>query len=371
MRWFFFLIVFWPAAALAQGLPDYVSTTVNDFADLLTAEQEDRVKAALAGVRQARGVEMTVVTIERRSDYGDWPGIEPFATALFNKWGIGDRDRNDGIMVLVARSDREMRIELGAGYPPSFDHRMKTVIDTVFIPWFRDGNYGEGIAAGVTEVIRRSVLEPDDIVAFDPETPQPEPRLSDLELRERAEAQRIAYETMRAQERRNAILIWTLVGGSVGGAGFGGWWLLHWRRYRPRHCPACSREMELLDEAADDRYLEHGQTVEERVKSKDYDVWLCPQDDTVVIEGYKKWFSGHSACSRCGYKTSQSHRTVLIAATTSSTGSARVRHECKNCGHTYTEMVTLPRKSKSSSSSSSGSSFSGGSSSGGGASGSW
>lgn len=73
-----------PCQIAAQGLPNHTSTFVNDFADLLDPETEARLTALLQQVKQDRGVEMTVVTINSRNDYGQYDAIEPFATALFN-----------------------------------------------------------------------------------------------------------------------------------------------------------------------------------------------------------------------------------------------------------------------------------------------
>ena len=103
-------------ATQAQTYPDYSEIYVNDFADLLTNEQESNIRADLNELRTETGIEFTVVTIETMGDYGYSGAIEPFATGLFNQWGVGDADRNDGVMMLVSRYDREMRIEVGSGY---------------------------------------------------------------------------------------------------------------------------------------------------------------------------------------------------------------------------------------------------------------
>lgn len=333
-------------------LPEYTSTYINDFAGIITPEAAENIQNMLENVRKERGVEMTVVTIRSRHDYGDWNAIEPFATALFNKWGVGNAKRNDGIMILVAWQDRDMRIELGAGYPPIFDDRVKRVIDHHFIPWFRDEKYAEGIEAGVAETIKRTRLE------FTDDGYTTSSRL-------RAEAENALDST-----RSGGIFAWIFGAMGLAGGGLGLFGIRRWRRNRPRDCDLCGRKMERLSEQSDDDYLSHGQKVEESLKSTDYDVWYCRHDDHVMIERYKKWFSGFGACPNCDFLTLHSQRTVLTSATTSSTGMARVDYSCRNCQHKYSEKVVIPRKSKSSSSSSSGS-FGGGSSSGGGASGSW
>lgn len=342
-----------PCQIAAQGLPGHTSTFVNDFADLLDPETEARLTALLKQVKQDRGVEMTVVTINSRNDYGQYDAIEPFATALFNAWGVGNPKRNDGIMVLVARDDRDMRIELGAGYPPVFDDRVKTVIDSFFIPWFQQGDFASGIEAGVKETIKRTRLDFTD---------------SGYTTASRV---RLEGENILRSATSGGLFAWIFGALALSGGGYLAILFRRWRRYRPRQCDLCRRNMELVSETEDDHWLNHGQQVEEKITSRDYDVWLCRHDDHVMIEGYSKWFSSFAACPRCGFRTKHSQRTVLSAATTSSTGEALVEHSCRNCDYRQSEHVTIPMIRESSSSSSSGGSFSGGSSSGGGASGSW
>ncbi len=344
------ILAIFPVALLAQSYPDHTSTFVNDFADLIDPETEARIVAELEAVREERGVEMTVVTIHSRKDYGNFGAIEPFATGLFNYWGVGDATRNDGIMVLVAVDDRDMRIELGDGYPDIFDDIVKRVIDHHFLPYFKNDQYAEGIENGVIETIRRTKL---DYTA------------EGLTFGSRV---RVEGSNIRDIILGGGIITWLVV---VFGSIFGISGFRRYLRNKPRICNICDRQMERLSEVADDAHLDQGQLVEESLKSKDYDVWYCRNDDHVMIEGYRRWFSAYSACPSCNYRTLHSHRTVLNAATTSSTGSARIDYDCQNCDYTDTETVTIPMISKTSSSSSSGGSFGGGSSSGGGASGSW
>lgn len=146
-----FLALFLPFAALAQGLPDPISDRVNDFADLLPPDVEQRISQAIQAERDATGVHVVLVTMERMSDNGGiGEPVEDYAKRLFNQWGIGDSSRNDGILILIARTDREMRIALGRAYPVIWDNAAQRVIDRYMLPEFRDDRYAEGIEAGVT-----------------------------------------------------------------------------------------------------------------------------------------------------------------------------------------------------------------------------
>ena len=155
MRRLIFLLVFLtlPALAAAQTYPDYASLTVNDDAGLLTDSDRRAISKQLDTLRNDTGVEMVLLTLPRLSGYAPNSSMEKFATGLFNTWGIGNKDRNDGILVLVLVEDREMRIELGSGYGRGWDNTARWVIDRSFLPNFRDGNYPKGIKAGITDIV--------------------------------------------------------------------------------------------------------------------------------------------------------------------------------------------------------------------------
>lgn len=334
--------------APAQTYPEYNEIFVNDFADLMTDSEEDLVRNKLIELRNERGVEFTVATINNLSDFGHLGEIEPFATGLFNQWGLGDQVKNDGLMLLVSRYDRRLRIEVGFGYGEARNDAMAAIIDEVIVPHFRDDNYALGIDRGVDAVIH--------------EVTGTWPGEFNASLTERA--------WNRVQRFLGWIGDWIAVFYAAL-AGFGYRLFRKWKRNKPRICPVDGTKMQKLGEANDDAYLKEGEQVEERLKSVDYDVWVCQSCDHRTVEAYKSWFSKYGACRTCQFKTLEGDSTIVTSATTSSTGLKRVDYHCKNCDDRYHTHVTIPRKSESSSSSSSSGGSGGGSSSGGGASGSW
>lgn len=150
------LLLVWlllPAPGRAQDLPDWEYNSVNDFAGLLENSDVERIDKALIALFEETDIEGTVVTIADRARHGGSDGLEPFATRLFNDWGVGDAGRNDGFMLLVSRDDREVRIELGAGYGAQDDRTAGRIIDRVIIPAFRDGQMSSGIANGLQAIV--------------------------------------------------------------------------------------------------------------------------------------------------------------------------------------------------------------------------
>lgn len=136
--------------AFAQDLPAPQSDTVSDFADVLDATAEGRITRLLTDTREATGVQIVVVTMPGiASQGGAGMRMEDYGKALFNAWGVGGADRNDGIMLLLDTESREARIALGAGYDPVYDGRAARVLSTAVLPPLRAGNYAEGIEAGI------------------------------------------------------------------------------------------------------------------------------------------------------------------------------------------------------------------------------
>lgn len=143
------------AAMGTAGLPEWQHTSVNDFAALLSADDARALDEALIALHRETGVQGTVVTIPDRATYGDASSIENFATRLFNRWGVGDAQRNDGFMVLVSRGDREARIELGSGYGPEADLLAQDVMRRVMLPSLREGDLSRALRDGTLAVIDR------------------------------------------------------------------------------------------------------------------------------------------------------------------------------------------------------------------------
>jgi uncharacterized protein len=139
-----------PHVSPAQTLPAPLTDTISDFANLLPPDVASRLTDTLTKGRETTGVHVVLVTMERIADHGGADArIEDYAKRLFNQWGIGDPARNDGILVLIARQDRDIRIALGAGYEAIWDNAAQRVIDRSFLPAFRNDDFAGGIEAGI------------------------------------------------------------------------------------------------------------------------------------------------------------------------------------------------------------------------------
>ncbi len=136
--------------ANAQAAYPALSGRVVDDANLLTAAQEDELTGRLATLEQRTSDQLVVVTVPtlgglRIADYG---------RALGNHWGIGRADLNNGVLLIVAPNEREVRIEVGTGLREVMtDELAARVIDNDILPQLRAGDIYPGISGGVEALI--------------------------------------------------------------------------------------------------------------------------------------------------------------------------------------------------------------------------
>lgn len=141
---FFLLPVPFSFAYVSPGKP---TGMVNDFAKVLTAEEVQSIDQKLSNLKQTTGSEIAVVTV---STIGTDETIESYAEKLFQEWGIGNKDTDTGLLLLVAVNDRQMRIETGYGIEGAVtDIQSGNIIRNVMAPSFREGKYGQGISGAV------------------------------------------------------------------------------------------------------------------------------------------------------------------------------------------------------------------------------
>jgi uncharacterized protein len=155
-----------PAApAFAQALPK-LSEPVHDFAGVLddaSMRELDRRIRALQAQTPTHDV-VVVVTVKSLDPYDT---IEEYAVRLFEQAGIGDKERDNGLLILLAPNDRQVRIEVGYELEQFVtDGFAGDTIRQEMLPAFRGGNYGAGVLAGATRVINR-IAEGREVVLAD------------------------------------------------------------------------------------------------------------------------------------------------------------------------------------------------------------
>ena len=364
-----------PGVLAQPTLPEARDPYVNDYAEVITADDAAQLRTLLADLKTQTGVEATVLTIRAIADSQQAvSAVDTFAPRVFNAWWIGDKSKNNGVLILVAVADRQMRIQLGSGYPPADNQRMQQIIDGEMLPAFREGQYSTGIWRGALATAR--ALGGD---AFQMTAPTAAP--TNIEAVSSLDSERVApllAQPTATNDGGSPVGLLAVGGGGIVAVVAGGVAWRRYQRYRPRRCPHCGTTMARLDDLADNAFLDAGQLREEVLGAVDYDVWRCATCSRHDIERYPTLLTLYKQCPRCGYQTVQTERQTLVAATEDTTGREQIKQSCQHCNFRHTQTVVLPKAQReaadvddNSSSSSSSSSFGGGSTSGGGASGRW
>ena len=124
---------------------------VVDETGTLSADQTRALEAKLRDFEQRKGSQIAVLLTGTTFP----EPIESYSMRVAEAWRIGRKGVNDGVLVVVAKSDRVMRLEVGYGLEGAIpDAVARRLIDEVFIPGFRDGNFYEGLNAGIDRLVK-------------------------------------------------------------------------------------------------------------------------------------------------------------------------------------------------------------------------
>jgi len=129
---------------------------VNDYANVLSQEYQNKLNGFAAELEQKTTAEVAIVTLKSIEPYV----IEDYAVRLFEKWGIGKKGKDNGVLILLAIADKKVRIEVGYGLEGAIpDAVAKRIIEEKMIPYFKVGNYQEGLVSGSLVVMGLAAKE--------------------------------------------------------------------------------------------------------------------------------------------------------------------------------------------------------------------
>lgn len=152
-RYFFAVIslfaLFFSISALAAELPALTGRVV-DGANVIDAATRDAITRKLEAFEAKSSDQVVVVTVPDL----DGEAIEPYSNRLYRSWALGQKQENNGVLLVVAPNDRKVRIEVGYGLEGTLtDLLSKLIIENAIIPGFRSGDYAGGIARGVDDIL--------------------------------------------------------------------------------------------------------------------------------------------------------------------------------------------------------------------------
>jgi len=144
------------------NLPQY-SGYVNDFENILNNDSE--LETTITAFEKESSIEIAIVTVN------DFQGttIEDYAVKLFAKWGIGKKETDNGLLIIVSKNSRQTRFEVGYGLEGTLpDALTGRIQDHYMIPYFQQDNYSEGVKQGLEATIK--TLKGDPSIASNLET---------------------------------------------------------------------------------------------------------------------------------------------------------------------------------------------------------
>jgi len=140
--------------ALAKDLSTLnLNRPVNDFSRMLSQQELAATENLLHDIKQKTGTQIGIVTLNSL----EGESIEQVAIAIAERWGLGTAKADNGVLIVIAKDERQLRIEVGQGLEGALpDAYAKRIIDQDITPSFKLGQFGRGILLGIERIIHHT-----------------------------------------------------------------------------------------------------------------------------------------------------------------------------------------------------------------------
>lgn len=332
---------------------------------ILSPETQSMADSILSGIWAKTSSEVVAVVVNEIEP----ADIDAFATELFTSWGIGKKDNNNGLLVLIVKDMRRATIRTGYGMEGIIpDIIAGHIIRDNMAPHFRKGDYDSGTLEALSrlsEIITTPGAADELMSKYRNDANAGKGSNADpftmflifiavmtvcLTAYFIATLWRTRHLDRLDRYRELDKLSSTFLLASFLGLGIPVLLYLLQRhilkrlRNKPRECPNCNHKMTKLDETHDNEYLTPAQDTEERINSIDYDVWLCPQCGETDILPYIVKTSGYTVCPQCGARAcSLKSDRIIRNATHLREGQGVKEFVCNNCHNISHVTYLLPK----------------------------
>jgi uncharacterized protein len=124
---------------------------VNDYAGMITADVQSQINQAFRNIKDAGGSQIVVLTVKNLNG----STIEQASIQIVDAWKLGDKQKDNGVLLLIASEERQMRIEVGQGLEGDLtDAYAKRIIEEAMVPLFKAGNVSEGVLVGAYQIAK-------------------------------------------------------------------------------------------------------------------------------------------------------------------------------------------------------------------------
>ena len=147
----------------ATDIPKF-SAPVVDKANILSANVESALNQSLESFRRASGPQVAILTVSSTGNQS----IEDFSVDVARKWGLGDKTRDDGVLLVIAFDDRRLRVETGSGIEGELtDIEAGRIIDGIIAPQLKAGNPDAAVLDGASALMSELSAAPGETVTID------------------------------------------------------------------------------------------------------------------------------------------------------------------------------------------------------------
>jgi uncharacterized protein len=137
--------------AFSQEIPERPNTLVTDYTNTLSATDKQQLERKLVDYNDSTSTQIAVVIMRSTGDYD----INQYGVELLRKWGIGGKEKNNGVLVLVAIDDRKMAIQTGYGAEGALpDITTQEIIQNDMKPRFKENDFYGGLDAATNDIIK-------------------------------------------------------------------------------------------------------------------------------------------------------------------------------------------------------------------------
>ncbi len=300
---------------------------VTDMADVLSDRTETELNNLITNLEQTNGTEIAVVTVPETT-----PAESPkaFATELFNYWGIGKAEEDNGVLFLVSTGDKRVEIETGYGIESILpDAQVGNIIDTKVTPQYKKGNFDRGTLDGTKAII----------TALDSST------LSKSALNESKSGNwsifliligigltSVAQAINWLQKRQGKVFVNPQANTTS----------LKRSDNREIHCAKCRQPMERVQ----DIELSKAQKAAQKLGSVSFRGYKCPSCSNINSQSIIAFISNSSRyriCPHCDELTVTRTETTLKKATRHSKGKVLISDRCYCCDYSQEKTINTPR----------------------------
>lgn len=366
-----FLVLFTCNQTIAQGfslesIKPIKSLTSNSYVsnqdNILSENAYNLINQKLDSLEKVTTAQVAIVALQSSGEMD----AREVSMQLFEKWKVGQKVSNNGLVLVLIVDRREVFIRTGYGLEGAItDAKSTQIVNRIMAPYFRKGDWDNGMIAAVDE-ISRLIIEEFTREGFTQRKPKTIYDylpyiytylfitlllliLAFIFTSIAHSKYDISQKETKINSFKKSAKVWYLLGiiFPLMLITLFLWYRLYFKprvRNKVFDCRKCSHHMHKLNEKDDDKYLSKKQIIEEEVFSKDYDVWLCDNCGNTDIFAFDNAFTQYSVCDSCGGKTMfMESDNIVKSANQFRNGIGRKTYTCKNCHNSSFKDYVIPK----------------------------